>query len=90
MKRYLFATATIAALAPVTIGLAGNAVAAPAGSSATETIRELRSQGYSVQVNGSRNGPISECSVNAVRGMTDDPTATVYVDLSCPHVYIDD
>ncbi len=90
MKRHLFATAACAALAPVTLGLAGNAVAAPAGSSASDTIRELRSQGYSVQINGSRNGPISECSVNAIRGMSDDPTETVYVDLSCPHVYIDD
>ena len=75
---------------PASIALAGNAFAAPAGSSATDTIQDLRAQGYSVQVNGSRNGPISECAVNAVRGLSDDTTATVYVDLSCPHVYIDD
>ncbi|AQA03864.1 hypothetical protein BVC93_17125 [Mycobacterium sp. MS1601] len=90
MKRHLYATLSFAAVIPAAIGLAGNAFAAPSGSSATTTIQELRSQGYNVQINGSRNGPLSQCSVNAVRPLSNDALRTVYVDLSCPHVYIDD
>jgi len=87
MKRLVFATAVCAALAPATIGMAANASAAPARSSAADTVADLRAQGYSVQVNGSRNGPLSECSVNNIRTMG---STTAFVDLSCPHVYIDD
>ena len=53
-------------------------------------MQQLRSQGYNVQINGSRNGPLTNCSVNAVREMSNDPLRTVFVDLSCPHEYIDD
>ncbi|MCV7433113.1 hypothetical protein [Mycolicibacterium bacteremicum] len=66
------------------------ASAAPSGpASAAETVADLRAQGYSVQVNGTRNGPLSNCSVDAVRGpYTRSPGATVYVDLSCPAEYM--
>jgi hypothetical protein len=87
MKRLVFATAVCGALLPATFGVAATASAAPARSSAADTVADLRAQGYSVQINGSRNGPLSECSVNSVRTTAN---TTVYVDLSCPHVYIDD
>jgi hypothetical protein len=90
MNRYLYATAACSALLPAAIGLAGNAFAAPAGSSAADTIQELRNQGYSVQINGSRNGPLSACSVSSVRNASGEPGSTVFVDLSCPHEYIED
>lgn len=87
MKRILFATAVCGALLPTGLGMAASASAAPARSSAADTVADLRAQGYSVQVNGSRNGPLSECSVNNIRTMGN---TTAFVDLSCPHVYIDD
>jgi len=90
MKRYLFATLAAAAVAPTAIALAGNATAAPSGTSATSTVQQLRSQGYNVQINGSRNAPLTNCTVNAVRPMANDPLRTVFVDLSCPAEYIDD
>lgn len=90
MQTNLIITATYIALTGVAFGLAGTASAAPTGASATETVEDLRAQGYNVQVNGTRNGPLSNCSVNAVRGMSNDaPGATVYVDLSCSTEYVD-
>lgn len=81
------ATAGLIALSATVLG-AAPAFAAPSGTaSATETVEDLRAQGYSVQVNGTRNGPLSNCSVEAVRGLSDTPGSTVYVDLSCPFEY---
>ncbi len=52
--------------------MAATASAAPAGaSSVEETIYDLRTQGYTVQLNGTRNGPLSNCSVDSVRGASD-------------------
>ena len=90
MQKTLITAATFVTLALGAFGLASTASAAPSGASATETVEELRAQRYSVQVNGTRNGPMSNCSVDAVRGASDDaPGATVYVDLSCSTEYLD-
>lgn len=90
MQNKSFIAATFIGLAATVFGMAPAAYAAPSGtSSAAETIEDLRAQGYSVQVNGTRNGPLSNCSVEAVRGMSDTGAAgTVYVDLSCPAEYM--
>ncbi|MGW0162928.1 hypothetical protein ACWDUN_26760 [Mycobacterium sp. NPDC003323] len=82
--------AAILALAAAALVSAPTASAAPSGpASAAETVADLRAQGYSVQVNGTRNGPLSNCSVEAVRGpYSDRPGETVYVDLSCPAEYM--
>ena len=54
-----------AALAPAT------ASALPTGGgSAVDTINELQSRGYHVQVNTSTSGPLSACSVTDVHGLT--------------------
>jgi len=92
MKKTAFTIAATGAMASAAMGLAGNAVAAPSGNaSVDQTVDELRSQGYSVQLNGTRNGPLTGCSVNSVRGLSDGGApGTVYVDLSCPTEYIDD
>lgn len=88
MQNLLISTAAAITLAAGTIGLAATASAAPSGSPAADTIADLRAQGYTVQVNGTRNGPLSNCSVEAVRGTSNEaPGATVYVDLSCPAEY---
>ncbi|CAM3688923.1 hypothetical protein H7J08_04565 [Mycobacterium frederiksbergense] len=90
MQKILLASAAFMALAGGSFGLAATASAAPAGASSVEkTIYDLRTQGYNVQLNGTRNGPLSNCSVDSVRGASDAsvPGATVYVDLSCPAEY---
>lgn len=77
-------------MAATVFGASPPAVAAPSGtSSAVDTVEELRAKGYSLQVNGTRNGPLSSCSVEAIRGLTDSPGSTVYVDLFCPVGYQD-
>jgi len=76
-------------LTAIVVGIAPTAYAAPSGTeSAAETIEDLRAQGYDVRVNGNRTGPLSNCSVDAVRKVSSDtPGPTVYVDLSCPAEY---
>lgn len=88
MPKILMSSLAFMALATGSLGIAAAASAAPSGTaSAAETVEDLRAKGYSVQVNGTRNGPLSNCSVESVRGMSDTPGATVYVDLSCPAEY---
>ena len=93
MKKAIYVIAATSAMATTAAGLAATVAAAPSGNSAVgQTVEELRSQGYSVQLNGTRNGPLTGCSVAGVRGMSDGGApGTVYVDLSCPQLeYIDD
>lgn len=88
MQNLLISAAAAITLVAGAIGLSATASAAPSGSPAADTIADLRAQGYTVQVNGTRNGPLSNCSVEAVRGTSNEaPGATVYVDLSCPAEY---
>ena len=96
MKRIIFGTAVAGVLAAGSVALASTAAAAPlGGSSASDAVNQLRAQGYSVQLNlnGPRDVPLSECTVNGVHGL---PAAapvgggqatqftTVYVDVNCP------
>ncbi|WP_020100894.1 hypothetical protein [Mycobacterium sp. 360MFTsu5.1] len=66
----------------VIVGAAAAAIAAGAlapatasalptgGGSAVDTVNELQSRGYHVQVNTSTSGPLSACSVTDVHGLT--------------------
>jgi hypothetical protein len=83
------------------VGIAGLwvpavAAAAPAGgSSAADMVEWLRDQGYHVVLNGTSNGPLSQCiatGVHGLRGSNIDSRGrlrdqssftTVYVDISC-------
>ncbi len=78
------------------LGLAAPANAAPTGTgSAADTVSELQSRGYHVQVNSSANTALSNCRVTGVNGLADsnidanghriDPSqhTTLYVDVSC-------
>ncbi len=89
MHRFLHMAFGAIVLTAAVFGPVSPASAAPSGStSAAETIEGLRAKGYSVQVNGTRNGPLSNCSVDAVRGpFSTTAGSTVYVDLSCPAEY---
>jgi hypothetical protein len=93
--------ATVAAITGVLaagfVAFAAAAEAAPlGGSSADQAINDLRARGYNVQLNlnGTRDVPLSECTVTGVHGL---PTGlpigapapagqftTVYVDVICP------
>lgn len=78
--------------------LPGAAQAAPADTSAEGTVQQLESGGYDVIVSRAGNGPLSLCTVAAVRpgqisnsaasptgdsAWTSHPRRTVYVDLTC-------
>jgi len=94
MKKSTITTATVGALAAAALGLAGASAAAPTGgSSAADTVKSLQDQGYSVQLNGRADGPLSKCTVTGVHGLPNTDAAgrinstqftTVYVDISCP------
>jgi hypothetical protein len=75
------------------VGLAGDAGAVPTGGgNAADTVRELRADGYAVQINGSRTDPLSQCTTTAVHGVPNavgsaarpESFTTIYVDVSCP------
>ena len=90
MKMFALTTFTAGALAATALGLAGAAAAAPAGpSSAGDTVKSLQAEGYIVQLNGTANGPLSECTVTGVHpdpagSINQTQFTTVYVDISCP------
>lgn len=86
---------TCAAVAMITaaVGFAGVAGAAPTGGgNAMDVVRQLRADGYAVQINGSTPVPLSQCTTTGVHGVPnmldsqDRPESftTVYVDVSCP------
>ena len=67
--------------------------AAPAGAtlaaddSAADLVATLQQQGYSVQINGSVDVPLTLCRVTDVHGLTNTVRAigstTAYIDVSC-------
>jgi hypothetical protein len=95
MQKFSITTAIVGIFAAGAIGLAGTATAVPTGGgSAADTIKALQDMGYAVQINGTVSGPVSQCIVTGVHGLSNsdpsgqriDPTAftTAYVDISCP------
>ena len=94
MKKLTIITTTVGALATTALGLAGTAAAAPlGGSSASDTINNLRARGYVVEINGTASVPLARCISTGVHGLpTTAPgrpadaanVTTVYVDISCP------
>jgi hypothetical protein len=88
MQKFAIGTAIAGLLAAGAIGLAGTAAAVPTGGgSAAETIKALQDMGYTVQINGTVSGPLSQCIATGVHGLSNsDPTVftTAYVDITCP------
>jgi hypothetical protein len=89
MQKLTITTTVVGILAVGSVVLASMAAAAPTGgSNAADTVKTLRDMGYSVQLNGSLTGSLSDCTVTGVHGLpnTDaaDQFGTVYVDISCP------
>jgi hypothetical protein len=91
MQKITIATTILGILAVGALALASTAAAAPTGgSNAADTVKALRDMGYSVQLNGSLTGSLSQCTVTGVHGLSNTDAvdagqfATVYVDISCP------
>ena len=100
MKMLTIATVVagaVAAAAAAALGPAGAASAVVPSGSAADVVKALQDQGYSVQFNGTTNGPLSDCTVTGVHGLTVMMTSdgnlmmmqpgnpgTVYVDVNCP------
>jgi hypothetical protein len=100
MKRSLVKLAVFGAMSAAGLGFAGTAVAVPfGGSNAADAVATLQSQGFSVQLNGSVNVPLSRCTVTGVHGLpgpevagrqgspsTGEPgSGVVFVDVDCTH-----
>ncbi len=55
------------------------------GGNAADTVQHLQGHGYSVQLNGTADAPLSQCVATDVTGVPSDETVftTVYVTVSC-------
>ena len=82
-----FGIACMPVIAIASLALPPVAAAAPTGGSpAADIVAWLHDRGYHVVVNGSQNGPLSQCITTGVHGLRDSTAsqfATVYVDISC-------
>jgi|KBSSwiStaDraftv2_1062776.scaffolds.fasta_scaffold01037_12 hypothetical protein len=100
MKKSFVNLAVFGAMSAAALGLAGTATAVPfGGSNASDAVATLQSQGFSVQINGTVNVPLSRCTVLGVHGLPGPEVAgrqgspssgeqgsgTVFVDVDCTH-----
>jgi hypothetical protein len=90
MNRFTIATGLVGISAAAAVWLSGVAAAAPSGpGSASDVVQSLKAQGYNVMLNGSVDGPLSECTVTGIHNPDTSGRATafttVYVDVDCPH-----
>jgi hypothetical protein len=80
------ATASIA-LAPIATAAPG-VLPEPGSEDASATIKDIKAQGYDVQINwdnGYPDVPLSQCWVNDINTAdTTGPLPTAYVDIECP------
>lgn len=83
---FLVALAALTAMAVASFAFTAQASAAGgSGSSASDTIDRLQAEGYTVQLNGIADAPLSQCVVTGIEGLRGATAfSTVYVDISCP------
>ena len=89
MKTFAIVSGAAAILAAAVVSSTGVAAAAPTGTgSASDVVQSLKAQGYNVMINGTPEGPLSECTVTSVHNPDMAGQAagftTVYVDVDCP------
>jgi hypothetical protein len=64
------------------LGLAGTATAA---GGADATVNSLKSEGYSLQINGSQSANLTACTVtNVKKDGARGPSPVAYIDIACP------
>jgi hypothetical protein len=90
VKTFAIRSGAAGVLATAMLSPMGVAAAAPAGpGSASDVVQSLKAQGYNVMINGTVEGPLSECSVTGVHNPDMSGRAvgftTVYVDVDCPY-----
>jgi hypothetical protein len=100
MKKSLVTLAAFGARSAAALGLSGTATAVPfGGSPASDTVATLQSQGFTVQINGTVNVPLSRCITTGVHGLPgpeaagrqgspatgEQGTGVVFVDVDCTH-----
>ena len=67
MKKILFTSLAVGALASAALGLAGTATAAPSGPAQVDTtISQLRSRGFQVIVSRVDSAAVDQCKLSAV------------------------
>ena len=96
MRKFSYTAAAVTTFTAAAVGLAPTAAAAPTGGgNAADTVMELQTEGYTVQINGSVSVPLSECTTTGVHGVPIKPDSsgphsgpvpftTVEIDVSCP------
>jgi hypothetical protein len=97
MRKITIAPIIGCVLSAAALASAASAAAVPSSTSAPDIVKMLQDQGYTVQFNGTVPGPLSNCSVDGVHGLTIMMTpdgnlmmkmdsanhGTVFVDVSC-------
>jgi hypothetical protein len=70
------------AMAAAAVGLAGTAAAA---GGADVTVNSLKTEGYSLQINGPQSANLTACTVtNVTKDGSPGPSPVAYVDVACP------
>jgi hypothetical protein len=96
MRGLAIGTAILGIVAAAALRLVGSAAAAPTGgSNAADAVNQLQAQGYTVQINGDKNAPLSQCITTQVSGLSGTNAAgkpltpaqagTVYVTVACDY-----
>ena len=74
MNKFAIAIGIVGVSAAPALGLSGVATAAPSGpGSASDVVQSLKDQGYNVMLNGTHDGPLSECSVTGIHPTVSGP-----------------
>ncbi|KAA0086556.1 hypothetical protein CIW52_01085 [Mycolicibacterium sp. P9-64] len=82
MKRFAMAVMTAGAMSAAALGLAGTASAA---GGADVTVNSLKTEGYSLQINGAQSANLTACTVtNVTKDGQPGPNPVAYVDIACP------
>jgi hypothetical protein len=84
----LLAVGTVASIALAPLAAADTPLPQPGSENASDTISDLKSRGYDVQINWVNGIPrvdLSQCWVNAINTAgASGSLQTVYVDVECP------
>jgi hypothetical protein len=82
MKKFAMTVLAAGAMTAAALGLAGTASAA---GGADITVNSLKTEGYSLHINGSQSANLTACTVtNVTKDGQTGPNPVAYVDIACP------